>query len=56
MKNIYSNKDDDFEFEKYICFEKPIVWINEAYHLFYSAQVLYEFETLKLDYIFEKKR
>lgn len=54
MDNIYSNKEDDFEFEIYICFEKPIIWTNEAYKLFYSAEVLYEFENLKDKELFDK--
>jgi hypothetical protein len=54
MDNIYSKKEDDFEFEKFICWEKPILWLNEAHNLFYSAEVLYEFESIKNKHIFTK--
>jgi len=43
----YENKEDSFEFEKCICFEKPELWKNEAYGLFASAQVLYEFANIQ---------
>jgi len=41
-------KEDDFEFELKFCLEKPIVFLNEAKTLKYSAQVLYEFEDIKM--------
>ncbi len=55
METIYSNKKDDYEFEKYICLEKPELWLNEANNLFYSAEILDEFENLKNQNIFDKK-
>lgn len=55
MENIYSNKEDDLDFEKYICFEKPELWLNEANNLFYSAEVLYEFESYRQQSMFGGK-
>ncbi len=50
--DIYENKEDTFSFEKYICYEKPELWRNEAYNLFSSAQVLLEFSNLKTSELF----
>lgn len=56
MNNIYSDKKDDFEFEKHICFSKPELWLNEAHNLFYSAKVLYEFQCIKKKELFDKEK
>jgi len=50
--DIYENKENNFDFEKYICYEKPEIWRNEAYNLFSSAQVLLEFSNQKMKEIF----
>ena len=52
----YEEKEDAFEFEKYICFEKPELWRNEAFGLFSSAQVLYEFGRLQNSEIFSQEK
>jgi hypothetical protein len=43
-----------FDYEKRFCFENLVVWLNEANSLFYSAEVLYEFDTHMLVHVFEK--
>ena len=50
----YEDKNSMFDFTKSFCFENLVVWLNEAYHLFYSAEVLYEFEAHKIVHVFEK--
>lgn len=50
----YEDKDAMFDFEKSFCLDNLRVWWNEALNLFYSAEVLYEFEDLKDKDIFEK--
>lgn len=44
----FKDKDEMFRFEMQYCFEHLEVWLHEAQNLFYSAEVLYEFETLRM--------
>jgi hypothetical protein len=52
----YEDKDDRFDFEQAFCFDNLRTWWVEAVNLFYSAEVLYEFELLKTQDIFEKEK
>ncbi len=50
------DNDSSFEFEKQFCYENLQVWLDEAYNLFYSADVLYEFERLKTRHLFSSDK
>jgi hypothetical protein len=40
-------KSITYDFEKSFCMVRPEVWLHEAMNLFYSADVLGEFEHIK---------
>lgn len=52
----YEDKQDRFNFEAAFSFENLRTWWVEAINLFYSAEVLYEFESLKTKDVFEKEK
>ena len=48
------DKEISFNFEQKFCLKKLVVWQNEARNLFYSADVLHQFESIKLRHIFNR--
>lgn len=51
----YEEKSERWAFENYICVEKPVLWINEAINLRYSAVVLNEYSWSVHRAIFDKE-
>lgn len=50
----YEEKSERWAFENYICVEKPVLWINEAINLRYSAVILNEYSLSVHRAIFDK--
>jgi len=48
------DKEVMFDFEKSFCLDNLWIWRDEAYNLFYSAEVLYQFELIKIENTFFK--
>jgi hypothetical protein len=48
------DKDKSFAFEKSFCLLRSEVWLHEARNLFYSADVLCDFERLKHAHLFQE--
>ena len=51
----YEDKSERWEFENYICVDKPELWVNEAINLKYSAIVLNEYTWNRTSELFDKK-
>ena len=51
----YEDKSERWEFENYICVDKPKLWVNEAVNLKYSSIVLNEFTWNRSKELFDKK-
>lgn len=51
----YEDKSERWEFEKYICVDKPKLWVNRAVDLKYSSIVLNEFSWNRSKGVFDKK-
>jgi hypothetical protein len=51
---VLQDKSVSFGFERQFCLKNLKVWQNEARNLFYSAEVLFEFEAIKSGHIFDR--
>lgn len=52
---MLEDKGTMYEFEQWVCLDKPQLWVNEAHNLFYSAEVLHKFEQIKNSNFWEIK-
>ena len=50
----YQDKAISFNFERQFCLKNLKVWQNEARNLFYSAEVLHQFESRKISHTFAR--
>lgn len=50
----HQDKAISFNFERQFCLKELKVWQNEARNLFYSAEVLHQFESRKFSHIFNR--
>lgn len=50
---MFEDKNESHNFLKFICYENKNKWANTSLNLFYSAEILYEFETLKIQHVFD---
>jgi hypothetical protein len=51
---VLQEKATSFDFERQFCLKNLKVWQNEARNLFYSAEVLLEFEAIKFGHTFDR--
>ena len=50
----HQDKAISFHFEREFCLKELKVWQNEARNLFYSAEVLHQFESRKFNHNFNR--